>query len=295
TITLGASQALSANPTDAPIQLTATTYLVSVGAATNNLFVLSVSGTTISLGTAVTAQSAANAGVRLAPISPTAAIIAYATAGTSPTSLTARVVSISGTTLTLNTAAVSATSVIQGNTSPFASLFTVSAGASYIFCATNSTSSSDGSWYGITVSGTTVTIGTVSVQTSVLWTRYQRSTFIYRHGTIGAGGSNWLYGALVNSTTVLGLLGTGGSLIAVSISGTTLTFGAVFSSGSPQGILTDITTGLNLYSTGTATYSKLSITGTTISTAYTLASQALAVFSDSLSDKAVNYGGTWYS
>jgi hypothetical protein len=204
-----------------------------------------------------------------------------------------RVASISGTTITLNTAAVSATSVTNTTLGAWGSLFALSP-TSFIFCATNSTTGTSGSYYGVTVSGTTVTIGTVSVQANSIFRLYQRGTSIYRHGTT-SGTASQLYGVQVDGSTIIAMLGNNGAIVAISISDTTLTFGTVFNTGTPQALLTDMATGLNIYSVGSASYSRLSVTGVTITASYTVAVVPTAVFSDTLTDKAANYGGTWYT
>lgn len=289
-ITLGAAQSHSNLP-DRPVQLTASTYLLANISATNDLVVLSVSGTALSLGTAVTSGAANGESKRLAPISATAVLLTYANVNGAASQLAARVLTISGTTITLNAVSTSATSAINGSTGSARVLAAVNPGSAYIFCAQNASVAADGSWYGITVSGTAVTIGAVSVQTNVKPRFGPRKTHIYTFAQSATG----VYDLVVNATTAIFASNTNG-FVAASLSGAAITVGAHFAAGlgaSPS-LLTDVATGANIYGIGTG-YSKLSISGVTITAIYTVAVTPIAVFSDTLTDKAVNYGGTWYS
>lgn len=80
-----------------------------------------------------------------------------------------------------------------------------------------------------------------------------------------------------------------------SISGTTITIGAGYALTGAAALVNDVATGANLYVVGSTSYAKLSISGTTVTAAYTVASVPIVVFSDTLTDKAVNYAGTWYN
>lgn len=291
--TANTAQALSANVYECPVQLTATTFFLACNSATNDLVVLTVSGTSCSLGTAVSSGIiASTTNLLLAPVSATTVLLCYATSSSGSSSTTFRTASISGTTITMN-----ATSITPGVNNPAlnntgVALYTINQGSSYIFTCSDNTTPTTGNWYGITVSGTAVTIGTISQQTNLLSNNYRRRNYIYRATSSGwAQLSNEF--ASVNSTT--GLFKVTSGLMAISISGTTLTFGAAFTTGTPQAILVDVSTGANLYSIGTTSYSKLSISGTTITAAYTVANIPTFILSDTLTDKAVSYSANWYT
>lgn len=293
TITKGTNLVLT-SVTDMPVQLTGTTYFLRQALTSADLMVLTVSGITCSLGAGVSSgMAAANYGAcRLAPISATAVLVVFATSNTATSTLTVRVASISGTTITVNTAAVSATAAVAGNTGGLGSLVALTA-ASFMFCAQSAANSSDGAWYGITVSGTAVTLGALQISTGTPSYSYKRATFIWYYLVTAGTASERTYAIQVNSTTAVFV--TSGGIMAVSLSGTTLTFGAVFTTNTYSALLTDMATGANIYAISSTNYSKLSVSGVTITAAYTIANSPLAIFSDTLTDKAVSYAATWYS
>jgi hypothetical protein len=293
---IGTVMTLSNVIVEAPIQLTPSTYLVHTWEATSNLSVVSVSGTTLTQGATVT--SGAPGGyefVRMAPISASAALITYLYGTTGAQILYARVASISGTTITLNATANSSIALVNAGND--ISLIAVAQGSSYIFCGLNSNNTSNGTWYGISVSGETVTIGAASVQTSLVLNRYRRTTHIYRWGSSSSsavGNNRQRFAVVLDSATVLFVNTNGAALYVVSISGTSLTFGSPFTTGTPQAILTDVATGSNVYSVGQTSYSKLTISGTTISAVFTVAGAPQSIHNDDLTNVAFKNGGVWY-
>lgn len=82
---------------------------------------------------------------------------------------------------------------------------------------------------------------------------------------------------------------------AVTISGTTLTFGSSGGPATTVSFLKDAETSSNFYARGSAAFDKINISGTTISSSWQVAAAPLIIVSDTLTDKAVNYGGTWYA
>jgi len=251
------------------------------------LFALTVSGTTITAGTAVAAGAAGNAvgWSYIARSSNTEFLLAVLATGggANARALSVCIGSVSGTTITLNATSVGTN--IEAN----AGLNVVAAyddGVSYIAVCINGTTGTSGDFYGISVSGTTATLGTVTTRTTDLPAAYDKSRYIYNPAK-----------PLIkyNSTTMLfGHRITG--IYAVTISGTTLTFGAAYQ---PYGavvanFVTDFT-GTNIYSIGSAAFDKLTVTGTTVSSSFQVAAVPTLIMSDTLTDAAVNYGGTWYT
>lgn len=291
TITKGTVLTLGAAMNSYAVQLTSTTYLLRLNMA-SDMVVLTVAGTTCSVGTSVASGAGISQGVNLRKISATAVLINYTSTTTNPATLKAAVVSISGTTVSMGVTASASGADINGNTP--GSLLPLSA-TNFILCCTNTTTSTSGSWYGITVSGTTVTIGAVQIVASVIAPYTGKNNFILPFKQ-GASTTGWDKGAAIDSTTGLFVIGApSNALVAVSMSGTTLTFGAVYNTGAPYSVIPDAATGANLYAIGASSIAKLSISGVTISAAYTVANSPTAVFSDTLTDKAVSYAGSWYA
>ncbi len=279
------------------VQLSATSYLMCFTQTTNNLVVATVSGTTITFGSTATAPfGTTNDNNRLTPVNSTTVLLAYHTGSPqSNSAISLRTISISGTVITLNPAVVTNTNYASIASNSI-TLVPINLGTSYILRYQNSTSTNS-TWYGVNVSGTTVTIGTdtTTVGTS-LSVRYRRQTFINRfsNGTYAEASQN--YFLPVNSTTGL-FAYTTSSVIAVSISGTTLTFGTPLTVAPNSWLLTDVATGTNFYAAGTTSFSRLNVSGTTVTATYTVATSTTlnAVMTDTLTDRTVNYGNTWYA
>ena len=285
TISLGTAVALGQDSINT-IKLNNGLYVANTK-QTTGLIALTVSGTTITAGTAVAAGSFnAAAGYQyIARSSNTEFLLAVLATGggANARALSVCIGSISGTTITLNATSVGTN--IEANNG----LNVVAAyddGVSYIAVCINGTTGTSGDFYGISVSGTTATLGTVTTRTTDLPAVYDKSRYIYNPAK-----------PLIkyNTTTMLfGHKTTG--IYAVTISGTTLTFGAAYQ---PYGavvanFVTDFT-GTNIYSIGSAAFDKLSVTGTTISSSFQVAAVPSIIISDTLTDAAVNYGGTWYT
>ena len=60
-------------------------------------------------------------------------------------------------------------------------------------------------------------------------------------------------------------------------------------------IATDALTGALFYAVTSSSYSKITVSGTTISAVYSIAASPIAIGSDTLTDRAVNYSGTYYT
>lgn len=286
-ITLGAPVTVGMGTgLDTMLQLAPGTYLlVGVVTVTNDLFVATVSGTTITVGGGtLTSGVSGTAGPRFERINSTQALITYPTGG-APHGLAFKVATITGTSAALGAAVNTATSVSNAGASSLA-LRAFAPGGPFLACVPNSTTGASGNWYGITVSGTVPTIGTVSTQANnvISQATAARQTFAYQ--------PKQTLLPYDGTTMLLGTPTTG--VAAVGISGTTLTFGSTLALGASQ-FVTDLDTGANFYAIGAATVDKLSVSGTTITSSYQLAVSPTIIKSDTLNDKAVKYGATWYA
>ena len=285
TISLGTAAVLSKDSINT-IKLNNGLYVANTN-QTTGLIALTVSGTTITAGTAVAAGAAAN-GVGytyIARSSNTEFLLAVLATGGGANSraLSVCIGSVSGTTITLNATSVGTNIEANGGLNVVAAY---DDGVSYIAVCQNGATGTSGDFYGISVSGTTATLGTVTTRTSDLPAAYDKSRYIYNPAK-----------PLIkyNTTTMLFGHRTAG-IYAVTISGTALTFGGFYS---PYGavvanFVTDFT-GTNIYSIGSAAFDKLTVTGTTVSSSFQVAAVPSIVISDTLTDAAVNYGGTWYT
>jgi len=286
TISLGTAAVLSKDSINT-IKLNNGLYVANTN-QTTGLIALTVSGTTITAGTAVAAGAfnAAAGNQYIARSSNTEFLLAVLATGggANARALSVCIGSVSGTTITLNATSVGTNIEANGGLNVVAAY---DDGVSYIAVCINGTTGTSGDFYGISVSGTTATLGTVTTRTTDLPAVYDKSRYIYNPAK-----------PLIkyNSTTMLfGHKATVG-IYAVTISGTTLTFGAAFApyGGVASNFVTDFT-GANIYSIGPAAFDKLSVTGTTVSSSFQVAAVPTIVISDTLTDAAVNYGGTWYT
>ena len=285
TISLGTAVALGQDVLNT-IKLNNGLYVANTK-QTTGLFALTVSGTTITAGTAVAAGSfnAAAGNQYIARSSNTEFLLAVLATGggNNARALSVCIGSVSGTTITLNATSVGTN--IEANNG----LNVVAAyddGVSYIAVCINGTTGTSGDFYGISVSGTTATLGTVTTRTTDLPAAYDKSRYIYNPAKplIKYNSTTMLFGHRTNA------------IYAVTISGTALTFGGFYSpygSGTAN-FVTDFT-GTNIYSIGSAAFDKLTVTGTTVSSSYQVAAVPTIIISDTLTDAAVNYGGTWYT
>lgn len=294
TITLGtASTAITGGAFDQnPIQLTPGLYAFGRSSATTTttaLIVASVSGTTITLGAAITGATVGRFnGLQIAKVSTSRFLVVYTTTGggtASTRGLSARVCTVSGTTITLGTA-VNAASNIYSQT--LSNLTPVVVGSSYILCAIDGTTATTGNWHGITVSGTTPTIGTVNQRTSlVLDASAIDRQYIQANTTV------WIY----DSTTVLFGWQINGPF-AVSISGTTLTFGAQLAFTGRTSFMQALDGSTDVYATkDNDSLVRLGVSGTTLTAVESLAtsSPVTVIESSTVNNQAAKYSGVWYS
>jgi len=282
TITAGSEVSLGRDLINT-IKLNNGLYVASITQA-SGLVALSVSGTTVTSGTSANSGAIASSlgNVYIARSSNTEFLLAVLATGggANARALSVCIGSVSGTTITLNATSVGT------NIEASAGLRVVSSyndGSAYIAVCQNGPVGGSGDYYGISVSGTTATLGTVTTRTSDLPAAYDKSRYIYNPAK-----------PLIkyNSTTMLfGHLAAGP--YAVTISGTTLTFG---SSGGPTttvSFLNDFT-GAYVYAVGATFVDRLSVTGTTVSSALQIAASPSIIVSDNVNDKVVGYSGNWY-
>lgn len=272
-----------------PVQLSSSLY-VFVQSNANDLRAASVSGTTVTLGTAVASgayTSGNNNVLRIAKSSATEFLAVYLASGggTSTTrALTSRIGSVDGTpAITLNGA--SAGTNIENNAG-LRRLLTLNEGVSYIAVAQNGAVTTSGDFYAVAVSSTTATTGAVTTRASDLPAAQTNiGTWIYQQ----TGMSVLKY----NSTTALfGHLSAGP--YAVTSDGSTLTFGSTLALGAAKTFLIDATAGTTFYARSSGVFDKISVSGTTIASAWQVAAGPTIIVSDTVTDKAVSYSSTWY-
>lgn len=266
------------------IKLTTGSYIIAV-TNTTDLIALSVSGTTTSAGTAV-ASGVGSAGLtNLARINSTQALVSYMTGTSSPGGIGSRVATISGTAISLATASTIASGSANIYLGSYGCLLTVSEGASYIFFTKDWTTNTTGNWFGMTVSGTAVTIGSRQQTTNNVPAKYGFPTYKFAppQPLIKLANNTWLFGHLSTGP------------FAVTMSGTTLTFGASGGPATTTNFVMDADTQTNVYAIGASAYDKLNVSGTTITSAYSIAVSPVVVENDSLTDRAVKYSGVWYA
>lgn len=293
TITLGSAVAGSYTLTSPLIQLTTASYIYSNGA---NAEVFITSGITVAKGTntSVAAGAASTVPVRLNSTQ----CLLVGSDGASPARLSACVVTVSGTVPAGGTVYFSATAV-NSNAQVPKLVRSMVAGSRFIAAMQANPTTTTMNFYGLTVAGTVVTIGTVapllSGNTVASVPRYS-DTHIYPQ--IASLSST---AVVYNASTLLFTTLSGGATAtyAITISGTAITAGASFLSGGGQipKVVTDAATGSNFYLVRPAstTVDKITVAGTTITSSYQLAVSPSVISSDTLNDEAVSYAGTWYA
>lgn len=283
-ITVGsiASGLPASNPNQPLIKLANGLYAASFS-STTDLYAISVSGTTATCGTGALSGTSGS-GAKINRISDTTFLAAYAATGggTSATrALSVRVCSVSGTTITLQTA--SAGSNIYADDLRLLKAYTE--GSSYILCCKDGTTATTGNYHGVTVSGTTATLGSISAQANNLPTNFDDSTYIYKpsEAVIKYNGTTMLFGHLAAGP------------FAITISGSTLTVGSSGGPATTVNFLTDTTTQAIFYGVGASNFDKLSVSGTTITSTWQIAATPSVIASDSVNNKTVTYSSTVYA
>lgn len=286
-ITFGTGVQTLASNTDAnhaAIKLANGLYAISHD-TTTELVAFTVAGTVVTMGAAVASGALSN-GARIVRASDSTFLAVYNTTGGgagATRGLSARVCSVAGTVITPNTASAAATNVCADDLR-LAKAF--AEGTSYIACAKDGSTATTGNYYGISVSGTTATVGAISAQTTNLVAAgHTDTTYVHKRAETPT---------LYNSSTMLfGHLAAGP--FAITISGTTLTVGTSGGPATTTSFLRDTATGAITYAVGSAAFDKISVSGTTVTSAWQVAVAPLIVQSDTLTDKAVKYGSTWFT
>lgn len=265
-------------------QLQPGTYMYS---QSNIVEVFVVNGTAVAKGAPTTVGTGTLAGTSVPiRIDNTRALVVGFSSVSSPCSLAVMVVTVSGSTPSGGTVVNAASSILKGSVS-IAFLRALAAGGPFVCCAQDNTTATTGDYYAITVSGTTPTIGAILQVPNGLPSQSNQTTWQYPPASDAS-----LFAMPYNASTLLVGVGTGA--YAFNVSGTTLTVGSVFGSASTK-FVTDAATGVNFYAVTSSAISKITVSGTAISSSSTVAISPVVVGSDTLNDKAINYSGTWYS
>jgi len=270
---------------DTPVKLAAGVYLTARNNA-SDLKAYTVSSTTVTGGTAV-ASGAVAAGVgylKIARSSNTEGFAAYLATGggSNARQLSCRVLTVAAGAITPGTASGAATNVCAN--AGLRCLVPYQEGTAYIACAQDGTTATTGNYYGMTASGTTATIGSISAKTNNLPSAFSAQTWTHQ--------KKRPIKAYNTTTMVFGHLAAGP--IAATISGSTLTWGSSGGPASACDFLTDTTAGTSFYAVGASAFDKITISGTTISSSWQVAVSPTIIISDTLTDKAASYSGTWY-
>ena len=229
------------------VNLSATTQMLFVADATN-YYASVYDSSTDTMGSAVAVGTVAG-GLSVAKLSSTAVLIGYASGGT----FSARVLSVSGTTLTANTAATVAASCTFLHGDP------ATLGSTYVFAMTYTTVTAC-NLIAATVSGTTVTLGSATNVSGGIATPNGFLPAIAYSSTTG-------FAVFQNSaTTQLNYRGFSVSGTTITLSGTTATNGPIATNTIAYHTLSNGKVMLiHLDSSNYFAYSLVSMSGTTVS------------------------------
>lgn len=306
TITAGTAVSLGNSPTaeqakQPVVQLSATSFVIFYGRSTSfdvAAKAFTVSGTTITAGTESVIGSYAESNATLAGfivaagvVSSTSLLVSYLTTGggsATTRAFASRVLSVSGTTITLRTAATSGGN-INGE---LINAFVAFSQTSFAVVTTSGVSGTH-NWFGITVSGTTTTIGTVQPLNTP---DFANSDITASPSVVTGAGQAILYSYDDRSPNE------DSYVTGLTISGTTLTVGASVAIDTQSNnliaapFIRDAETNSIVFvrKPDTSQIAKLSISGATVSIDYLLP-EARWVYSETLNAASVNIGGTWYS
>lgn len=300
TITLGTATAAFGNYTgfsDTPLQLAAGSYFVSTcRTVAQDLYALTVSGTTITVGTAVASGCGASSyGVMCEKVTSTTVLITYPSATSGSGQMRAHVATISGSTISSVGTGVNSTGATnwgQEDGPCLTACRAFAAAGPYIIGMWNTDSASI-NFRGLTVSGTTPTWG-ASVNMSdpsnlILHGWFARDTFVAR--PLSGLSSKFL---IYSATQALMPVAAANTMLAWSISGATLTAGSDTGSYSNVKYTTDLA-GTTFYSVDSAAFRKITVSGTTITTVETQSVSPTVIGSTTSNDKSFYYGSTWYA
>lgn len=276
------------------LQVSSGTFLFlnsySGGASTARLYAVTVSGTTSTVGSAVNpnVSGTVDRGIcGIEVVNSTTAVVSYFYGNTAaPFTLAVRAMTFSGTTITLQTEAVGPTTLNIGQ-QQYGYCKAYASGGPFLQTYYNITNSRIDA-VAFSVSGVNVTLGTPIALTNFNTNYGQyKPTFIYtqRSQMLPYSSTVMLFGGMVSSVF---------SLVAISVSGTTLTMGS--------GYATNNTTSTYAYMAvddAGGIYcgkDKLTVAGTTISASETMAASIGSSWVATASNNNTNtkVGGTWY-
>lgn len=292
-ITLGTVQTTSQAFTSTPIRLTDGLYAFTQN-ATNGLRAASVSGTAVTLGTAVASGGIGDNSterVRIAPVSASTFMVFTIAAGGGSTlrALGARRASVSGTTITLDTLTESASQVLP-NSPASINVVSLAVGGPWIVAIPDTSVGTTGRFHGVSLSGSAASLSTATSRaTDLPASNSHNGAWIHKTG----GDAAFAYNA---TTAAYGHLAAGPYI--VTISGTTLTFGSTQTTWpAAKQFMFDLSTGLIAYMASASAFDKITISGTTITSVASAVTSAIAtvVGSDGVTDKCVSYSSVYYA
>ena len=264
------------------IQLTTGTYVHSSGNEISEPF--TVSGTLVTRGT--NAAPSGMTGGTIIRVSATQFLEVGFSTSTSPCQLVAALGTIVGGNVSFGGTASAATTICKGS-AVLRFLRSLSPGGPFVACAQDNTTATTGDYYGITVSGSVITIGAALQLASALAPVSLPQTWIASPANAGS-----QYAVPYSANTLL--VGHPSGATALTVSGTSLSAGPTYGA-SLTTFTTDVATGASYYAQVSGSTSKISVAAGVISAAFTLAVTPIVIGSDVLNDKAVNYSATWYS
>lgn len=272
------------NTTDVPKQLASGLYVgPGNGGSPRPITITSV--TTINVGSGVSLGASCN-GARISKISATTCLIAYTSAGggsATTRALSAVVATWNGTSLVYGAPATQASNNNQDGAIRLLQPYVD--GSSWLVCVQSGTTSTTGNYSAITAAAGAAAIGAQTARANDL----VPATFANRFDIYKPAQPAIRYNA---STILLGHLAAGP--YAVTIAGTNLAFGASGGPATTVNFLTDFA-GTTFFAVGAAAFDKITVAGTVIASAWQVASVPTVISSETLTEKVVNYGGTWYS
>jgi len=258
----------------------------SGGTGTARLYAVTVSGTTSTIGSATNPNTSGQAdrgicGIEV--VNSTTAVVSYFYGNTAvPFTLAVRAMTFSGTAISLQTAAVGPTTL---HTDQLSSSYckAYAAGGPFLQTYYNTTNSRVDA-VAFSVSGVNVTLGTPIALANISSNTVQyKPTFVctYQSFMLPYSSTVMLFGCSVSSVN---------SLVAISVSGTTLTLGSGYTTTGLPYMAKDDAGGIYCGK------DKISVAGTTISASETMAASigSLWVATATTNNTNTKVGGTWH-
>ena len=279
-----------------PIQISNGLYIIaaSTTSAVADLQAFSVAGTVVTAGTAVVSgRPAGIVPIVLSPCTSSSVLLTMiglggGTIGTR--NLSAAVVSVnSSAVITVNTIYNDTNNNLRGTstngllTVPFVS------GTSYAAMIMDGSVLATADALCVSVSGTVCSFSSYSG----LHTNSLPASIYYNTPFIMCAKKNILR---CNSSTIISKLTDNTATIVLSLSGTTITYGLNITIPTVNSVTayTQDSTGTITYFVNGSNYDKVTISGTTVTSIYDIASSPSIIISDTLTSAAFNVSGTWY-